>query len=59
MSTTKISNSDIETFILPIDISKYGALEFNPDELEIRVTNDYIEVCCPFLLLKSRVEISS
>ena len=44
MSTT-ISNTDCETFILPIDINKYGALKFNVEELELRVTNDFIEVC--------------
>ena len=42
--STVISNTDSETFMLPIDINKYGGLAFDVEELEIRVTNDYIEV---------------
>lgn len=42
--TTNISNSENETFLLPIDISKYNGTKFEPDEIEIRVTNDFIEV---------------
>lgn len=37
-----ISNTDNEPFLLPIDISQYG--EFEHDELEIRVCNDFIEI---------------
>jgi len=40
--TVVISNTENEPFLLPIDISQYG--EFEPDELEIRICNDFIEV---------------
>lgn len=40
--TVVISNTENEPFLLPIDLSQYG--EFEPDELEIRVCNDFIEI---------------
>ena len=39
---TIIENDENQPFLLPIDISKYG--KFEPDEIEIRVTNDFVEV---------------